>query len=76
MREQGCSTFLADEEGRILDRLAGLEKIITREAIPPGRGYPGALQFVRGATAVGSGKRNDPNTCLASKQIGIFVCES
>ena len=29
MREQGCSTFSADEQGRILDRLAGLEKIIT-----------------------------------------------
>src|SRR5208283_1316357 len=33
MREQGCSTFSADEQGRILDRLAGLEKIITIEVI-------------------------------------------
>jgi hypothetical protein len=28
MREQGCSTLSADEQGRILDRLAGLESII------------------------------------------------
>src|SRR5271165_326732 len=33
MREQGCSTFSADEQGRILDRLAGLEKIITIDQI-------------------------------------------
>jgi hypothetical protein len=33
MREQGCSTLLADEEGRVLDRLAGLEIIITTEKI-------------------------------------------
>ncbi len=29
MDEQGCSRLLADTNGRILDRLAGLEKIIT-----------------------------------------------
>ena len=29
MKEQGCSTFSTDESNRILDRLAGLEKIIT-----------------------------------------------
>ena len=33
MREQGCSTLAAGEEGRILDRLAGLEKIIPAELI-------------------------------------------
>jgi len=31
MREQGCSTLAAGEEGRILDRLAGLEKVIPPE---------------------------------------------
>jgi len=29
MDEQGCSRLLADANGRILDRLAGLEKVIT-----------------------------------------------
>jgi len=29
MMEQGCSTFSTDESNRILDRLAGLEKVIT-----------------------------------------------
>jgi hypothetical protein len=29
MLEQGCSTFSTDESNRILDRLAGLEKVIT-----------------------------------------------
>ena len=29
MREQGCSTLTADEQGRILDRLAGLESIVS-----------------------------------------------
>jgi hypothetical protein len=33
MREQGCSTLSADEHGRILDRLAGLEIVITTEKI-------------------------------------------
>jgi|GEM_PF-3673231 len=31
MDEQGCSRLPADHNGRILDRLAGLEKIITPE---------------------------------------------
>ena len=31
MTRQGCSTFSTDESNRILDRLAGLEKIITPE---------------------------------------------
>jgi hypothetical protein len=29
MDEQGCSRLLADANARILDRLAGLEKVIT-----------------------------------------------
>jgi len=33
MTGQGCSTFSTDESGRILDRLAGLEKIITPDKI-------------------------------------------
>lgn len=33
MREQGCSTLAAGEDGRILDRLAGLEKVISPELI-------------------------------------------
>jgi len=33
MREQGCSTLSPDENGRILDRLAGLEKIISPEIV-------------------------------------------
>ena len=33
MREQGSSTLAADEPGRVLDRLAGLQKIITIEMI-------------------------------------------
>lgn len=31
MSEHGCSSFTADESGRILDRLAGMEKIISPE---------------------------------------------
>ena len=31
MVEQGCSRFSADENGRVLDRLAGMEKIILPE---------------------------------------------
>jgi Insertion element 4 transposase N-terminal/Transposase DDE domain len=31
--EQGCSTFAADEDGRILDRLKGLEKVIPVESV-------------------------------------------
>ena len=33
MARQGCSTFSTDESNRILDRLAGLEKIITPDQI-------------------------------------------
>lgn len=33
MSRQGCSMFPPDEAGRILDRLAGLEKVITKEHI-------------------------------------------
>jgi len=33
MDEQGRSTFSDDQNGRILDRLAGLEKVISREQI-------------------------------------------
>ena len=33
MKEQGSSTLSPDESGRILDRLAGLEKIISREMV-------------------------------------------
>lgn len=33
MGEQGCSTLAADEDGRALDRLAGLEKVISPDMI-------------------------------------------
>ena len=33
MLEQGSSTLAADVDGRVLDRLAGLEKIISPEAV-------------------------------------------
>ncbi len=33
MTRQGCSTFSTDESNRVLDRMAGLEKIITPELI-------------------------------------------
>jgi len=33
MDEQGRSTFSEDQNGRILDRLAGLEKVISQEQI-------------------------------------------
>ena len=33
MIEQGCSSIPADEQGRILDRLAGMEKIIVPELV-------------------------------------------
>lgn len=33
MTRQGCSTFSTDESNRILDRLAGLEKVITPDQI-------------------------------------------
>jgi len=33
MAEQGCSTLVGDEQGHILDRLAGLEKIISDQLV-------------------------------------------
>ena len=33
MREQGCATVSPDASGRVLDRLAGLEKIISPEIV-------------------------------------------
>ena len=33
MLEQGRSTFAPDDSGRVLDRLAGLEQVISREAV-------------------------------------------
>ena len=33
MLEQGRSTLSADEQGRILDRLAGLEKMVTEDVM-------------------------------------------
>ena len=33
MREQGRSTLLPDESGRIMDRLAGLEKVVSLETV-------------------------------------------
>lgn len=33
MVEHGCSTLLADEQGRILDRLAGLEKMVSDKLV-------------------------------------------
>ena len=33
MAEQGCSTLVADEQGRILDRLAGLGKVVSEQLI-------------------------------------------
>jgi len=33
MLEQGCSTFPPDDSGRVLDRLAGLEQVISSEAV-------------------------------------------
>ncbi len=33
MREPGCSTFSTDESNRVLDRLAGLEKVITPDLL-------------------------------------------
>src|SRR4051794_39304941 len=33
MREQGCSTFSTDASNRVLDRLTGLEKVITPDLL-------------------------------------------
>lgn len=33
MEEQGCSGLTADGQGRILDRLAGIEKVILPELV-------------------------------------------
>src|SRR5438876_6671740 len=33
MRQQGCCTLPADDAGRILDRLAGLEQVISSETM-------------------------------------------
>ena len=33
MKQQGCCTLAVDESDRILDRLAGLEKVITPQMI-------------------------------------------
>ena len=44
MRQQGCCTLPVQESGRILDRLAGLEKIITPEAIRQALSASGCVQ--------------------------------
>lgn len=49
MRAQGCSTLAAGEDGRILDRLAGLEKVIPQELI---RQVLGATGRVNGRACV------------------------
>src|SRR6266852_4653351 len=50
MRQQGCCTLPVDESGRVLDRLAGLEKVIPPEALqqalmPTGRINPRACKL-------------------------------
>ena len=58
MVEQGCSRFSVDESGRILDRLAGLEKII----------LPGLVRRALAATGKQSTRR-----CSLTNEIMIWV---
>jgi len=58
MSEQGCSTFTTDESNRILDRLAGLEKVIT----------PGLLR----QALVETGRVN-PHRCKLNNEVMLWV---
>jgi hypothetical protein len=58
MTRQGCSTFSTDEANRILDRLAGLEKIITPEHI---------------TQALVATDRVNPHSCKLSNAVMLWV---
>jgi len=58
MREQGCSAFSTDESNRILDRLAGLEKVIT----------PDLLKQALVAT-----NRVNPHRCKLNNEVMLWV---
>ncbi len=58
MSRQGCSMFPPDEAGRILDRLAGLEKVITPEQI---------LQ------ALVATNRINPHRCRLNHEVMLWV---
>jgi hypothetical protein len=58
MHEQGCSTLSTDETGRILDRLAGLEKVIP----------PPLIRQVLQATGRVNGR-----TCILTHEVMMWV---
>lgn len=58
MKQQGCCVLPADETGRILDRLAGLEKIIT----------PALIRQVLSAT-----NRCNQRACMLTHEIMLWV---
>lgn len=58
MTRQGCSTFSTDESGRILDRLAGLEKIITPDMI---------------TQALVATERVNPHRCKLNNEVVLWV---
>lgn len=58
MTGQGCSTFSTDESNRILDRLAGLEKIITPDHI---------------GQALDATGRVNPHRCKLSHEVMLWV---
>ena len=58
MTRQGCSAFPTDEADRILDRLAGLEKIITPDKI---------------TQALVATDRVNPHRCKLNNEIMLWV---
>ena len=58
MNEQGCSELSVDLNGRILDRLAGLEKIISSELV---------------AKALGDADKQNKRACTLTHEVMIWV---
>lgn len=58
MTRQGCAKFSADESGRFLDRLAGLEKIITPDLI---------------TQALVATERVNPHRCKLNNEVMLWV---
>lgn len=58
MREQGCSTFSVDESGWCLDRLAGLQSVVTPERIRP---------------ALAKAGRVNERSCMLTHEVMLWV---
>ena len=55
---QGCCTFEPDEAGRVLDRLAGLEKVIRTEDVKQ---------------ALSQANRSNPRGCRLTHEVMLWV---